>query len=268
MAKTSPQSPEVFAASLRSLLTAPEVLRLISDTTTCTVEWEDQPDNWELEASRGLELFPCFTLHFQRYLLKVQGFIYPNLPRGEGLSHLVRLDLAERPLFLRLSTTQATFLLSPFHCRFLSILFGRLVLHHLSMSPQGREDLLPYTPYSLEEQVVAGYLQSLEWAHCATLKLDARTTLTSAPCCTPARTCGAAKSPAAAAKKGSSGPGACLKACSITPSKGNGSLPALPLCPRPGHWITTGNAGPHCFCTMKPTASPWTRGPSPSNSSY
>jgi hypothetical protein len=175
MAKISSQSPEVFAANLRALATTPEVLRLVSDITTCAVEWEDQPDSREIEPSRGLELFPCFTLHFQRHLLKVQGFIYPNLPQeGDGVSHLIQLDLAERPFFLRLRTSQATFLLSPFHCRFLSILFGRLVLHHMSLTPGGREGLLPFTPYSLEEQVVAGYLQSLEWAPCATLKLDAQ----------------------------------------------------------------------------------------------
>lgn len=175
MAKTSSQSPEVFAANLRSLVTTPEVLRLVGDITTCTVEWEDQPASHEIEPSRGLELFPCFTLHLQRHRMKVKGFIYPNLPQeGDGVSHLIQLDLADTPFFLRLKTSQATFLLSPFHCRFLSILFGRLVLHHLSLTSEGKEGLLPYTPYSLEEQVVAGYLQSLEWAPCATLKLDAQ----------------------------------------------------------------------------------------------
>ncbi len=169
------QAYESVAARLRSLMTTPEVLRLINDITTCTVEWEEQPDLTGIEPARGLPLFPCFTLHFQRHLLEVKGTIYPNLPQGEqGVSHLIRLELAGLPLYLRLRTGQTAFLLSPFHCRFLSILFGRLVLHHLSLSPQGRGELLPFTPYSLEEQVVAGYLQSLEWAPCATIKLDAQ----------------------------------------------------------------------------------------------
>ncbi len=175
MAKARLQPTEVVTANLRSLVTTPEVLRLISDITTCTVEWEDPQDIRELEPSRGLELFPCFTMHFQRHLMKIQGFIYPNLPQeGDGVSHLIRLELEDTPLSLRLRTAQAAILLSPFHCRFLSMLFGRLVLHHLSQTPQGKEGLLSFTPYSLEEQVVAGYLQSLEWAPCATIKLDAQ----------------------------------------------------------------------------------------------
>ncbi len=175
MAKARLQPTEVVTANLRSLVTTPEVLRLISDITTCTVEWEDPQDIRELEPSRGLELFPCFTMHLQRHLMKIQGFIYPNLPQeGDGVSHLIRLELEDTPLSLRLRTTQAAILLSPFHCRFLSMLFGRLVLHHLSQTPQGKEGLLSFTPYSLEEQVVAGYLQSLEWSPCATIKLDAQ----------------------------------------------------------------------------------------------
>ena len=166
---------EAVAARLRSLVITPEVLRLIHDITTCTVEWEDHPDLTGIEPAQGLPLFPCFTLHFARHFLEVKGTIYPNLPQDEpGMSHLIRLDLADLPLYMRLRTTQAAFLLSPFHCRFLSILFGRLVLHHLSLAPHGKGELLPFTPYSLEEQVVAGYLQSLEWAPCATIKLDAQ----------------------------------------------------------------------------------------------
>ncbi len=156
-------------------MTTPEVLRLINDITACTVEWEDQPDTTGLETSRGLELFSCSTMPILRRLLEVQGFIYPNLAQDkESLSHLIRLEVGGRPLYLRLSTPQTAFLLSPFHCRFLSMLFGRLVLHHLSLTSEGQESLFPFTPYSLEEQVVAGYLQSLYWAPCATIKLDAQ----------------------------------------------------------------------------------------------
>ena len=87
---------------------------------------------------------------------------------------MIRLDLAEFRFFFRLRTTQTAFLLSPFHCRFLSMLFGRLVIMHLSLGAREGEGLYPFTPYSLEEQVVADYLQSLTQAPCATIKLDAQ----------------------------------------------------------------------------------------------
>ena len=165
-----------FAEQLKSLVTTPEVLRLIFDVTACTVDWDGDPTSTVPPQAKGLELFPCFAMYFQRNLVEVRGAIYPNLAarEWEGLSHVIRLDLPGLTLDLRLHTLQATFLLSPFHIRFLSILFGRLVLHQLSLTPEGRGSLSPFTPYSLEEQVVAGYLQSLEWAPCATIKLDAQ----------------------------------------------------------------------------------------------
>ena len=46
-------------------------------------------------------------------------------------------------------------------------------MHYLSLAFEVQESFLSFTPYSLEEQVVAGYLQSLYWAPCATIKLDA-----------------------------------------------------------------------------------------------
>jgi hypothetical protein len=167
---------ESFAEQLKSLVTTPEVLRLINDISACTVEWQDYPTSIVPPQAKGLELFPCFTMYFQRHLVEVKGTIYPNLVarEWEGLSHVIRLDLGGTPLDLRLHTLQTTFLLSPFHIRFLSMLFGRLVLHYLSLSPESAGRLVPFTPYSLEEQVVAGYLQSLEWAPCATIKLDAQ----------------------------------------------------------------------------------------------
>lgn len=115
-------------------------------------------------------------MYFQRNLVAITGTIYPNLVSRDwpGLTHLIRLGLPGFSLDLRLNTPQTTFLLSPFHIRFLSVLFGRLALHHLSLSPNGKTGVLSYTPYSLEEQVVAGYLQSLEWVPCATIKLDAQ----------------------------------------------------------------------------------------------
>jgi hypothetical protein len=175
MDQVDSQTQDFAAARLRSLVTTPEVLRLINDITTCSVEWEDPPDLAGIEPTQGLPLFPCFALHFARQLLEVKGSIFPNLSQdGAGVSHLIRLELAEQSLYLRLRTGQTAFLLSPFHSRFLSMLFGRLVLHHLSLGPRGEGEAPLFTPYSLEEQVVAGYLQSLEWAPCATIKLDAQ----------------------------------------------------------------------------------------------
>ena len=107
--------------------------------------------------------------------MEVRGVIYPNLTENEDvIYHVIRLDLADFQFFFRLRTTQTAFLLSPFHCRFLSMLFGRLVIQHLSLAAPEQEGLYPFTAYSLEEHVVADYLQSLTLAPCATIKLDAQ----------------------------------------------------------------------------------------------
>lgn len=175
MAKSPIRTHESIASRLRHLVMTPEVLRLINDITTCTVEWEENPDLKSVEQVGGRELFPCFTTYFQRHLMEIRGIIYTNLTDDDKvISHLIRLDLADYQFYFRLHTSQTAFLLSPFHCRFLSMLFGRLVVHHLSLALRDREEGFPFTPYSLEEQVVAGYLQSLTLAPCATIKLDAQ----------------------------------------------------------------------------------------------
>jgi hypothetical protein len=175
MSKASIRTQEFLASRLHFLITTPEVLRLVNDITTCTVEWLERPDLEALEQSGGRELFPCFTTYLQRHLMEVRGVIYPNLTDGDqAISHVIRLDLADFQFFFRLRTTQTSFLLSPFHCRFLSMLFGRLVIMHLSLAAREQEGVYPFTPYSLEEQVVADYLQSLNLAPCATIKLDAQ----------------------------------------------------------------------------------------------
>jgi hypothetical protein len=174
MVRTPAQTWQILASRLNFLITTPEVLRLVNDITTCSVEWLDHPDLEALEESSARELFPCFTTYLQRHLMEVRGVIYPNLVENEHvIYHVIRLELADFQFFFRLRTTQTAFLLSPFHCRFLSMLFGRLVIMHLSAT--GREEekgLHDFTPYSLEEQVVADYLQSLVQAPCATIKLD------------------------------------------------------------------------------------------------
>jgi len=175
MARTHVQTREFLASRLNFLITTPEVLRLVNDITTCSVEWLDHPDLEALEHSGGRELFPCFTTYLQRHLMEVRGVIYPNLTENEPvIYHVIRLELADFQFFFRLRTTQTAFLLSPFHCRFLSMLFGRLVIQHLSPAAREQEGLHPFTAYSLEEHVVADYLQSLTLAPCATIKLDAQ----------------------------------------------------------------------------------------------
>jgi len=175
MAKTPGQTREILASRLLFLLTTPEVIRLVNDITTCSMEWLDRPDLEALEASGGRELFPCFTAYLQRRPMEVRGVIFPNLTENEHvIYHVIRLELADFQFFFRLRTTQTAFLLSPFHCRFLSMLFGRLVIMHLSPGAREDEGLHHFTPYSLEEQVVADYLQSLTQAPCATIKLDAQ----------------------------------------------------------------------------------------------
>jgi len=180
MPKARILSREPFTSGWRSLVNTPEVLRLINDITYCSVEWLDQAEVATLEPSSGLELFPPLTMHFQQYLIQARGLIYPNLQEGKALSHLIRLELGGITMALRLRTSQSAFLLSPFHCRFLSVLFSRLLVHYLSLTFEGqaltfegKKSFVPFTPYSLEEQVVAGYLQSLYWAPCAAIKLDA-----------------------------------------------------------------------------------------------
>ncbi len=161
---------------LQALVNSTEVVRLIHDVTSCYVEWHATPHPAVPSQAHGLELFPCLRLYFQRRLVELKASIFPNLVSRDwqGLSHLIRLHSPQLHLDLRLYTPHTTFLLSPFHIRFLSILFGRLVLQHLSLTPEAREGILAYTPYSLEEMVVAGYLQSLEAVPCATIKLDAQ----------------------------------------------------------------------------------------------
>src|SRR5512143_1589425 len=103
MAETRSKPAASFAEQLQTLAATPEVLRLINDVTACKVEWQDYPVSGVAPQARGLELFPCFTMYFQRNLVEVKGTIFPNLVsrEWEGLSHVIRLDLAGLTLDLR-----------------------------------------------------------------------------------------------------------------------------------------------------------------------
>ena len=148
MSEPRSRSSLSFAEQLKSLVITPEVLRLILDVTACTVEWDGEAASIVSPQARGLELFPCFAMYFQRHLVEVKGAIFPNLAarEWEGLSHVIRLELPGMTLDVRLHTLQTTFLLSPFHIRFLSILFGRLVLHQLSLTPEGPGQPVAFYP--------------------------------------------------------------------------------------------------------------------------
>ncbi len=173
MVKTQIQSQESFISGLRALLTTPEVLRLINDITSCSLEWLDHSEVTILKPSKGLELFPPLTMHLKRMLIHARGYLNPNLQKKKSVSHLICLEIGDVTMAFRLRTQQSAFLLSPFHSRFLSVLFRRLLVHYLSLTFEGNKSFSPFTPYSLEEQVVAGYLQSLYWSPCAIVKLDA-----------------------------------------------------------------------------------------------
>ncbi|MGQ9688926.1 MAG: hypothetical protein ACUVXF_09100 [Desulfobaccales bacterium] len=160
---------------LHSLMETTEVSRLIQDITTCSVVWEGEASGpGDSPAPGGLELFPCFSVHFREQTVQVKGTIIPNLPNNSGgLSHQINLGLAGRVYRFHL-TAPHTYILSPFHLRFLSMLIGRLVFQHLVIPFSDQGSYPVFTPYSLEELVVAGYLQSLLGAPCATIKLDAQ----------------------------------------------------------------------------------------------
>ena len=146
MPKAQIQSRKSFTSGWRSLVTTPEVLRLINDITSCSLEWLDQPEVATKEPFRGLELFPPLTMHFQQHTIEARGFIYPNLPEEKALLHLIRFEMGGVTTALRLRTPQSAFLLSPFHCRFLSVLFRRLLVHYLTMTFERIGELFPVYP--------------------------------------------------------------------------------------------------------------------------
>ncbi|MBM4288857.1 MAG: hypothetical protein FJ135_12095 [Deltaproteobacteria bacterium] len=177
--------PNIDLSRLRhsyfSLIASPEVNRLLEDITTCTLKPEDKaPDGWDNEPPKGgVELFPYLAVQTRRHQLTISGALFPNQEdQVTGmLYHIIRLRLGEETHYFRLSTSQASYLLSPFHCRFVSSIFGLSWFYALAISAGTvAEDFLAFAPYSLEEQVIARYLQSLIWIPCATVKLDAQDT--------------------------------------------------------------------------------------------
>ena len=87
------QSQKSFTSGWRSLVTTPEVLRLINDITSCSLEWLDQPEVATIEPSEGLEFFPSLTMHFQQppdtgqgaHLSQSSGGKSPGPPDSSGV---------------------------------------------------------------------------------------------------------------------------------------------------------------------------------------
>lgn len=160
-----------------TLLATPEFNRLLEDITTCTMALEPEP-RWgeRQELKGGIELFPYLAVQTKRHHLQISGTLYPNQEDKEQgtLYHLIHLQVGPASYLYKLTTIQSSFLLSPFHCRFVSILFGLAWFYVLAVETGAvQQDFLTFAPYSLEEQVVARYLQSLVWIPCATIRLDA-----------------------------------------------------------------------------------------------
>jgi hypothetical protein len=165
--------------SYLSLIGSPEVNRLLEDITTCTLSRVNSlPNSCEISSLKGgVELFPFLAVQTRRHRLLISGNLFPNQedPSTGSLCHLIRLELGHEVLYFKLSTSQSSFLLSPFHCRFISILFGLSWFYALAVQIGAvQQDFLAFAPYSLEEQVIARYLQSLVWIPCATVQLDAQ----------------------------------------------------------------------------------------------
>ena len=165
--------------SYLSLIASTEVNRLLEDITTCTISRENvAPGAWEsVPPKGGMELFPFLAVQTRRHQLAISGTLFPNQEDASTgtLYHLIRLQLGDETTYYKLSTSQSSFLLSPFHCRFISILLGLSWFYALAVQAGAvQQDFLAFAPYSLEEQVIARYLQSLVWIPCATVKLDAQ----------------------------------------------------------------------------------------------
>ncbi len=160
-----------------SLIASTEVNRLLEDITTCNLSRvnivSDSSDSADLKG--GIELFPFLAVETRRHQLLINGNLFPNQEDTSTglLYHLIKIQLGREIIYFRLSTSQSSFLLSPFHCRFISILFGLTWFYALAVQTGAvQQDFLAFAPYSLEEQVIARYLQSLVWIPCATVKLD------------------------------------------------------------------------------------------------
>jgi hypothetical protein len=164
--------------SYLSLIASTEVNRLLADITNCTLNRDDMAsDAWNVPAKGGVELFPFLTVQTRRRQLAISGTLFPNQEETSTgtLYHLIRLQLGDEINYFKLSTSQSSFLLSPFHCRFISIVFGLSWFYALAVQAGVvQQDFLAFAPYSLEEQVIARYMQSLIWIPCATVKLDAQ----------------------------------------------------------------------------------------------
>ena len=168
--------PVKLLQSYLSLIGSTEFNRLLGDITTCNLNRVNTLDPSDSAALKGgVELFPFLTVQTRRHQFLIRGSLFPNQEdeSTRSIYHLIRLQLGQEQIYFKLTTLQSSFLLSPFHCRFISILFGLSWFYALAVQTGAvQQDFLAFAPYSLEEQVIARYLQSLVWIPCATVKLD------------------------------------------------------------------------------------------------
>ncbi len=101
--------------------------------------------------------------------------------------------------------------------------------------------------------MVAGYLQSLEWAPCATIKLDAQDNHYIGSMLHSSADLRRCEMPGSGRERPSSGPGACSSACSITRWRVNGFTPASSSSPPTGLWHITASGGRRCSGSTKTT---------------
>ena len=170
--------PAKLLQSYLSLIGSPEFNRLLTDITTCNLERLNIPSDSAagVALKGGVELFPFLTVQTRRHQLLIRGVFSPTRKTSQVGHYTTLSDYSwgQEQIYFKLTTPQSSFLLSPFHCRFISILFGLSWFYALAVQTGAvQQDFLAFAPYSLEEQVIARYLQSLVWIPCATVKLDA-----------------------------------------------------------------------------------------------
>ena len=116
MARAHVQTREFIASRLHSFITSPEVLRLVHDITTCSVEWLDRPDLealvslWGRDWDAKLAALAAWPKHITLRLLPVREEDYAAAADdwwSRAVQSLKVRDLAGRPVYLVTSNTHA-----------------------------------------------------------------------------------------------------------------------------------------------------------------
>ena len=192
------QTYESVAARLRSLVTTPEVLRLINDITTCTVEWEEPAGFDRHRAGPGPAPLPLFHPAFrpppaggQRDHLsqpapgRSRG-VPPDPPGAGGPAPVPAAFAPGRPRFCFL----------PFTAVFSACCSGAWCCTTCPWPPRGKGSPCPSPPIPWRSRWWRAISRAWSGRPAPPSSWTPRTILTSAPCCTPRRICGAARCPA------------------------------------------------------------------------